>query len=228
MIRRWHDRAWGWLAGADGLRPGVPCAELLAPVPLAAVALVALNDWWWKPRGALPPWWTGKLSDLGGVIALPLVLTGLTALVLRGAARLGAPVDWTLRWWKLAAAIGATVAAVVATKLSPAAAAAVAATLGRDARIVADPSDLLVLPAVAVAWWHGRRTIARVPYGRVAWIAARGVAPAAALADVATAGAGSADVEALAQALTAPLDEAGVAAALGRLRAPDRRRRRPA
>lgn len=226
MIARAHDRAWRWLAGADGVRPGLPCAELLAPVPLAAIALVAINDWWWKPHATLPAAWTGKLSDVGGVIALPLVLTAALALALRVAARLGARVDWTLRRWKLAAALALTAAAVAATKLSPDVAAAVAALLGKDAQIYVDRTDLLVLPALLVPWWHGRRTIARVPYGRVAWIAGGGAAPTVALADVRAAGADPAQVAALATALAAPIDPAAVAAALATLR--DRPGRRPA
>lgn len=146
-----HDRLWRALAGSDGARPGLPCNELLAPVPLAALVVVALNDWWWKPTGALPAWATGKLSDVAGVIALPLVLTGVTGLATRGLARLGAPLDWTLRRWKLGVAIAATIAAVAVTKLSGAAAAAVAAALGDGHRIVADPTDLLAVPAVVVA-----------------------------------------------------------------------------
>lgn len=224
--RRAHDRAWRWLAGADGLRPGLPCAELLAPAPLAAIALVAINDWWWKPHATLPAAWTGKLSDVGGVIALPLVLTAALALALRAAARLGAPVDWTLRRWKLGLALALTAAAVAATKLSPDAAAAVASLLGRDAQIYVDRTDLLVLPALAVPWWHGRRTIARVPYGRVAWIVAGRRDPIAALADVRAAGADPAQLAALAAALAAPIDPTAVATALAQLR--DRPGCRPA
>ncbi|MBK7075619.1 MAG: hypothetical protein IPH44_25345 [Myxococcales bacterium] len=224
--RRAHDRAWRWLAGADGLRPGLPCAELLAPVPLAAIALVAINDWWWKPHATLPATWTGKLSDVGGVIALPLVLTAALALALRAAARLGAPVDWTLRRWKLGLALALTAAAVAATKLSPDVAATVASLLGKDAQIYVDRSDLLVLPALVVPWWHGRRTIARVPYGRVAWIVDGRRAPSAALVDVQAAGADPAQVAALAAALAAPIEPAAVAAALAAIR--DRPGGRPA
>ncbi|MEZ4403193.1 MAG: hypothetical protein R3B06_24425 [Kofleriaceae bacterium] len=217
MIRRWHDRAWRWLAGADGARPGLPINELLAPVPLAALAVVALNDWWWKSSGTMPGWLTGKLSDVGGVLAVPLVMTAGVDLALWALAAAGLRVDWTFRRGKLAAAIAVTVAAVVATKLSAPVAAAVTAVVG--GRIVTDPSDLVALPALGVTWWHGRRTLARVPYGRVAWIARRGVAPAAGLADVAAAGAAPAAVAALTGCLAAPRDGAALDVALARLRA---------
>ena len=213
-----HDRLWRALAGPDGVRPGLPCNELLAPVPLSALAVVAMNDWWWKPTGALPAWATGKLSDIAGVIALPLVLTALTGLAMRGLARAGAPIDWTFRRWKLAVAIAVTIAAVAVTKLSATAAAAVAAALGDGHRIVADPTDLLAVPAGVVAWWQGRRTLARVPYGRIAWLRGRrGGTAAAGLADCVAAGAEAAAMARLAAAIEAG-EDAAVEEAVGAVR----------
>jgi len=213
-----YGRAWRVIAGADGTRAGLPIGELLAPLPLGALAVLVANDWWWKPTGALPAWATGKLSDVAGLVLLPLVLTASGALVLRVAARAGAPVDWTLRRWKLGVAIAVTAALLVATKLSPGVAAELASGLGRRARIVADPTDLLALPALALAWWQGRRTIARVPYGRVAWLATGGrAAPVRVeLADVVGCGGAAARVETLAGAIeawraggpAAPVDQA--------------------
>ena len=80
--------------------------------------------------------------------------------------------------------------------------------------------------ALVVPWWHGRRTIARVPYGRVAWIVDGRRAPSAALVDVQAAGADPAQVAALAAALAAPIEPAAVAAALAAIR--DRPGGRPA
>ena len=204
--------------GSDGFIPGLPCNELLAPAPLAALVLVAMNDWWWKPGAVLPPWLTGKLSDLAGVFALPLVLTAVVALALRGAARLGLTVDWTLRRWKLAIAVGLTAGAVIASKLSPTVATLIADALGHDARIVADPSDLIALPMLGLTWWHGRRTIARVPYGRIAWLRSARRSPAVALADVGACGGSRPALATLVRALDDD-DPAAVTQALGALRA---------
>jgi hypothetical protein len=216
------NRAWRWLAGDEGPgHPALPVSELLAPVPLAAALVLAGNDWLLKPSAA-PGWLTGKLSDVAGLAVAPLIATAVIDLVLYAAFRLGARVDFTLRAWKLAAAIAVVGATFAATKLSPAAAAAVAAALaavtGRAA-IVADPTDLLALPALAVAAWQGRRALARGAAGRLAWAARTGAS--APYADAARAGGDPAAAAALDAAVAAwraggPAD--AVRAALQRLR----------
>lgn len=193
----WHGRVWRVLAGGDGVdRAGPPWAEALAPLPLAALALVVINDRVLKPAvSAQAGWLTGKLSDVAGVIVAPLVATAVVDLVAWALARLGAPLDWTLRRWKLALAIAVTAAGVVAVKLSASAAGALERGLGGlgfDARIVVDPTDLLALPALGLAWWQGRRALARGAHGRLAWLAARhrrGAPVAQPFADAARAGA---------------------------------------
>ena len=222
------DRVWRALAGPDGAaRPGLPVDEALAPVPLAALVVLVVNDWLLKPR--VGGWVTGKLSDLAGLALAPLVLTALLDVGLRVAHALGAPVDPTLRRWKLALACVATGGVFVLVKLWPAAAAAVATLWGHawtGATIVADPTDLVTLPALALAWWQGRRAIAHVPYGRVAWVAVetrRGRAPAAPFADVIAAGgdpAAVAELETTVRAWAEGGPPGPVDAALARLRAP--------
>jgi hypothetical protein len=161
------------LAGEDG--PGaraLPAGELLHPLPLAALALLVVND------HALKAWAagtelaavTGKLSDVAGLLFFPLLVTAGLDLALMLAARLGASVDFSLRRWKLAAACGATLVLFTAIKVSPAAADAVARLLrqlGVSAHIVVDPTDLVALPMVGVAWWLGRAELRRVPLGRL-------------------------------------------------------------
>jgi len=207
----------GWLAGSDSSRrTGLPANELLAPVPLLALAGLVVNDWLLKPSG-LPEWITGKLSDLAGVFVFPLILTAACDLALFAAARLGARVDYTLRRWKLAVAITATAIAFAATKLSPAVAdlvAHVTAVLFGRGEVMADRYDLIALPLLAATWWHGRRTIARGPYGRLALARAR--RHTAPFTDAVRCGADPQIVAALHEAIER---DAGVDAALGRLRA---------
>jgi hypothetical protein len=215
------------LAGSEGPgRRALPAGELLDPAALAAVLLLVVNDWLLKGRA--PPALTGKLSDLAGLVCAPLIATAALDTMLWLAARLGAPVDFSLRRWKLAAAAATVGLAFIAVKLSPDAARAVeqaAAAVGLGWRIAPDPGDLVVFPALALAVWLGRREIARVPLGRLevierAWRRRRApVAPQ--LADVPACGADPALVEELAAALEGALkggDEAPVWQTLARLR----------
>jgi threonine dehydrogenase-like Zn-dependent dehydrogenase len=136
-----------------------PMPELVAPAPLAAAAVLVLNDHWGKQH--FPGLVTGKLSDLAGAFVMPLFVSAVLALATR----------WPLR---LRVIIGAasTVGLLAAVKLSSAAAAAVAGTLDllwrplalAPGRIVADPTDLLALPlslaALAFGWSAGERRTA--------------------------------------------------------------------
>jgi len=167
------------------------------PVALAAIALLVVNDWVLKPR-VVPDSWpslvTGKLSDLAGLVFAPVVLSAAIGLALHVAARLGARLDPSLTRRRLVACVAATGAGFAAVKLSPALAAHVACALsllGRPAVFYDDPTDLLALPALAVALWIGRDELRRVPLGRPAAIVRlhRPDRPAAAaLADVRWAG----------------------------------------
>jgi hypothetical protein len=115
------------------------------PVAIAAVIVLVVNDWLLKPSAA-PAWLTGKLSDVAGLVFAPLVLSALIGLVVR------APIT-IRRLWGVLLATG-TVFTVV--KLSPDAAHALArAWPGAHASITADPTDLLCLPALAIAAWVG-------------------------------------------------------------------------
>ncbi len=206
-MARAHLRAA--LAGDDG--PGhaaLPAGELLHPVTLAALLVLVANDWLAKPGSFLPGWLTGKLSDVAGLLAAPLVATAALDCALWLAARLGPALDFSLRRGRLVAAAAACAAGFAAVKLWPAAAQALewsAARIGLDWRVVSDPTDLVALPAVAAAIWLGRREIARVPLGRLEVLErrwrARGLLPGPGLADVIQCGAERARVEQLASAL---------------------------
>lgn len=125
--------------------------EFFAPLPLAAVALLVLNDHVFKAafHNAL----TGKLSDFAGCFFLPLfvsaVLSYFTANV------------------KLRVLVGcaATFALFVPIKVSAAAGMLVCAALEHVSiplgigalHIVADPTDLLALPMIALAALHASK-----------------------------------------------------------------------
>lgn len=133
--------------------------------------MLAINDWALKPS-ALAGAATGKISDVAGLIAGPLWLAAMIGLIGAG---LPGPVARRLAYGRgtLAGSVLAIGGAFVACKLSPRIADAVAHVLAAVTtplgfampRIVADPSDLLALPALAVAWWAGQDDLRRVPLG---------------------------------------------------------------
>lgn len=155
------ERLRRWLRGGPG--PGVlPIGEALHPVALAAMAVLVVNDWVLKRHwpGAV----TGKLSDLAGLAAAPVVLTALVGLTLLLAKRLGARVDPYLSHRRLVAATLATGAGFAAIKLSPHAARWFTDALGlvRPAAVELDRTDLACLPVLAVAYWIGRDELRRL------------------------------------------------------------------
>lgn len=159
------------LAGEDGLgRRALPAGELLHPIPLTALLVLALNDHWLKGAGIVPAAITGKLSDLAGLLFFPLVVTAVADVAVLALTRLGPAWDFSLRRWKLGVATVGTGALFCAIKLSGGAArwlAGLLSGLGYEAAIVADPLDLLALPMLAIAYWLGLREIRRVPLGRL-------------------------------------------------------------
>jgi hypothetical protein len=146
-------------------------AGLLHPVPLVAMAVLALNDHWGKT--AWPGWVTGKLSDVAGLAFFPLVLQAAWEVIGRRA-----PSRRTL-----VVATVLTLGVFVSIKTLPAATTLWAWALGGlqwparwlfvgtarpvPVAAVTDPTDLVALPAVALAVWAGwGRSGAGAPRGR--------------------------------------------------------------
>jgi hypothetical protein len=142
---------------------GLPLGEALHPVTLAASAVLVANDWLLKPRWG-PNLVTGKLSDLAGLVLAPLVLTAAIGLVLVVVGRFGARVHPTLTHRRLVGAVVATGAVFAAIKLSERAASWFTGALGmfRHAAVVVDPTDLVCLPMLVVAYWIGRDELRRL------------------------------------------------------------------
>lgn len=192
------------LRGVDRAEtPALPIGEALHPVALAAVVVLAVNDWLLKPWIG-PSAITGKLSDVAGLAFAPVVLSAAIGLALRLAAGLGARLDPSLSRRRLLACTLATGAVFAAVKVDATAAGLLAellSRLGRPAAIYLDRTDLLCLPALAIAVWIGRDELRRVPLGRAAAIhrLARSARPA--LADVRWAGAPADRVARLAAAI---------------------------
>lgn len=155
----------------DSTRANVVAGDgLLHPIALVAIALLVIND------HALKSLWpgavSGKLSDFAGLAFFPLLLQ---AFVEVATSFVGRPVvaSRTL----LIACVGATAIVFAAVKLFPWAAQIYDEVLGRlqwtaallprlltgvdvgaavPVRLVSDPTDLIALPMLAVAYFVGR------------------------------------------------------------------------
>jgi hypothetical protein len=145
------------------VRRTLDAPEFFAPLPLVAVAVMAINDHWLKALLHDPI--TGKLSDLAGCFFLPLYTSAL----------LGLAVRWPRERRLLVGAV-ATAVFFAAIKLSAEAAGVVSAAsahalgwLGLSAwfHLTADPTDLIALPMVIFAYTYGampsQTHAARVP-----------------------------------------------------------------
>jgi hypothetical protein len=117
---------------------------------LTGLALLVVNDWLLKGAGWLPGWFTGKLSDAAGLVVAPVVLATVFALarvpsaVARGLAVAFVAVVFAAIKVDagFAAGFDAIVNAVVGGLRLPLA-----------ARTIADRTDLVALPLVAVGGW---------------------------------------------------------------------------
>ena len=113
---------------------------LLHPLWLGAVATLALNDHLLKGSGLAPGWFTGKLSDVVGLFAAPLLL----AVFLRVSSR---------RAWALAhLAIGVVFSAIQLSSTAADAWSSLMGLFGFPWSITSDPTDLLALPALGVSF----------------------------------------------------------------------------
>lgn len=122
-----------------------PRASLTHPLFLAGLLLLVLNDHVLKGSGLAPAALTGKLSDVAGLLVAPLVLAWLFGVRDR-------------RGWR---AVHVAVAVGFAALQVPPVASAIEdglRLLGLGARLWADPTDLLALPALALSHrFLGRR-----------------------------------------------------------------------
>jgi hypothetical protein len=145
--------------GGDVHRVRAPGDLLVRPLAVVALMTLIVNDHVLRPRwpGAL----TGKLSDIAGLVFLPLLIVSLYE-VARAAMRRPWPVNE-----RGVVLIAATVAlGFAATKLSAAVAATYGDILGwlrwplvghwSQVAIFHDPTDVLCTPAAIVAWIESR------------------------------------------------------------------------
>lgn len=157
---------------------GAALAWLAHPVTLVAVLVLVVNDQLLK--AAYPGLLTGKLSDVAGlVVAPPLLALAATLLVPRLPGRVAGVAAVALA--------GVGFAVVKSTEVGAAAASTAWSLIAGPSVILADPTDLATLPALALAWWAWTRARRRPAPPRLVRLARiMVVLPAAALAVAAT------------------------------------------
>jgi hypothetical protein len=143
---------------------------MLHPIALLSAATLALNDHVLK--SAFGAWWTGKLSDVAGLVLFPFVLVAAAELVAAARGRYHGPDARTLR-----GALAATAVGFALVKLVPVAGTIYAHALAAlqwpvrarwiEVTLVQDATDLLALPALVVAWLAGRGRIGAAAPGRI-------------------------------------------------------------
>ncbi|MCB2412005.1 hypothetical protein LGT39_03970 [Demequina sp. TTPB684] len=155
---------------------------LAHPVSLVAIGVLVLNDHVLK--AAYGTWWTGKLSDVAGLVFFP----ALVAVALAAVARVLRRPE--VRQLDLAAVAitGVGFVWVKATWAGAATASAVLSAIAGPSVVRADVTDLLALPALGLAAWvAGRsRTQGSARRARLKNSVTVAVVPLALLASVAT------------------------------------------
>jgi hypothetical protein len=160
-------------------------AWLAHPVSLVAIAVLVVNDHLLKAQ--FGTWWTGKLSDVAGMVFFPaLVAVVMAAVAPRLTQRQVVALAVTVTalgfaWVKTADAGAATASAVLTGLAGPSA-------------VLKDATDLLALPALMLAAYVGWRVTgdARAAMRRAGVTVAL---PVAVLATVATGAAGPPEVD---------------------------------
>lgn len=135
-------------------RPAQPGDMMIHPFVVAAILLLLTNDHLLKQRFPGPV--TGILSDIAGLVFFPLALVAAVELTTRRV--VGAR---TIAWF-----VAMTGLVFAGTELLPSVSIALEVAWGwsrtvigggRPVAFTADPTDLLALPALVVAWVIGGR-----------------------------------------------------------------------
>ena len=140
----------------------LPVKEFMHPLSLFCVFLLGFNDHFLKDSGIMPGWFTGKLSDVAGIIFFPLLLTALANTTASGinylskSAGFNFRLDHSLKRWKSLLACGITAFCLSSIQFSPVAVSvysALVAWMGFPFRATMDPTDLLALLFLPVPYF---------------------------------------------------------------------------
>jgi hypothetical protein len=126
--------------------------SLSHPVSVLGIIVVLLNDHWW--RRAAPSWLTGKIGDFAWLLFAPFLLAALLAWLLPQRERLVGSV--AIIGVGLIFGLAKTVPAFHALTID-----VLEFMTGWPNVLRLDPTDLLALPALLIAWWIWRQSATR-------------------------------------------------------------------
>ncbi len=170
------QKVFVWLSPHDTLgASSLPLTLLVRPWPVFALGLLAVNDHVLKGAGLLPTWLTGKLSDFAGLLYFPLLLVTLLNMA-------GFVVGKRRVSFASAHRVHLTVACVITglfftgvQLLEPVAqfyADSSSFLMFWKSRaqvtVTMDPTDIVALLSLPLAWLLGEREIIFIPPGRLA------------------------------------------------------------
>jgi hypothetical protein len=126
--------------------------SLSHPVSIAAIIVVLLNDHWW--RRVAPSWFTGKIGDFAWLIFAPFLLAVILAWLLPRREKL---VSYTaIIGVGLIFGLAKTIPAFHALTID-----VLEVLTGWPNVLQMDPTDLLALPALLIAWWIWKQSTTR-------------------------------------------------------------------
>lgn len=124
------------------------------PLPLGAVIVLLVNDHWLKGAGFLPAWLTGKLSDVAGLFFFPVLLATLARYAFGERTDRKERTERTGRYFLEETSVVVTGVVFAVLKLWPAASDWATRSWGV---VVCDPTDLVALPSLVLAYLYMRR-----------------------------------------------------------------------
>jgi hypothetical protein len=153
----------------------IPGSGLLEPLAILAVIVLVLNDHWLKRL--YPGWITGKLSDIAGLVFFPLLLQAFWELTASAFRRPWKPSPRVLMVCLIITAIAFTLSktwipaaqayrvglAMLQWPFRALGAVVRGTVIAKPTRVIfaRDPTDLIALPALWLAWRIGTARIQR-------------------------------------------------------------------
>jgi hypothetical protein len=121
---------------------------LCSPVSIAAMLLLLINDHWLRIH--VPSWWTGKLGGFAWLLFFPFALATLLALLIPSRVPRQ---EQIVKWLAFGITGGVFALAKTLPVFHDLTVRLLEMVLGVPVALVRDPTDLIALVSLAIAWW---------------------------------------------------------------------------